>query len=62
MIRSFLSRPTTIGEAIMKTITSALLVLSVLAGVVGKVFADENDGKSTNLEQMDRESRGGQGQ
>ena len=46
----------------MKTITSALLALSVLAGIAGQVFADENDGKSTNLEQMDRESRGGQGQ
>jgi hypothetical protein len=41
---------------------SALLALSVLAGVAGSSMADENDGKSTNLQQMDRESRGGQGQ
>ena len=47
---------------IMKTITSAVLALSALAGMASQVFADENDGKSTNLEQMDRESRGGQGQ
>jgi hypothetical protein len=56
---------TTIGEEIMKIIAStlsALLALSVLAGVAGSSMADENDGKSTNLQQMDRESRGGQGQ
>jgi hypothetical protein len=46
----------------MKTITSAILALSVLAGIAGRAYADENDGKSTNLQQMDRESRGGQGQ
>jgi len=41
---------------------SALLALSTLAGIAGQAMADENDGKSTNLEQMDRETRGGQGQ
>jgi hypothetical protein len=46
----------------MKIITSAILALSVLAGVASQVVADENDGKSTNLQQMDRENRGGQGQ
>jgi hypothetical protein len=46
----------------MKTIISVLLVLSALTGVAGQVMADENDGKSTRLEQMDRENRGGQGQ
>ncbi len=46
----------------MKTLTSVLLALSVLTGLAGQVMADENDGKSTRLEQMDRESRGGQGQ
>ena len=46
----------------MKTLMSALLALSALAGVAGQVMADENDGKSTNLEQMDRENRGGQSQ
>jgi hypothetical protein len=46
----------------MKIITSALLALSVLAGVASQAVADENDGKSTNLQQMDRENRGGQGQ
>jgi hypothetical protein len=46
----------------MKTLMSALLALSALAGVASQAIADENDGKSTNLEQMDRETRGGQGQ
>jgi hypothetical protein len=46
----------------MKTLTSVLLALSVLTGLAGQVMADENDGKSTRLEQMDREGRGGQGQ
>jgi hypothetical protein len=46
----------------MKIITSAILALSVLAGVASQAVADENDGKSTNLQQMDRENRGGQGQ
>jgi hypothetical protein len=46
----------------MKTIASTILALSVLAGVAGQALADENDGKSTNLQQMDRENRGGQGQ
>jgi hypothetical protein len=46
----------------MKTLTSVLLALSVLTGLAGQVMADENDGKSTRLEQMDRENRGGQGQ
>ena len=46
----------------MKTVMSALLALSALAGVASPAIADENDGKSTNLEQMDRETRGGQGQ
>jgi hypothetical protein len=46
----------------MKIITSALLALSVLAGIASQAVADENDGKSTNLQQMDRENRGGQGQ
>ena len=41
---------------------SALLALSVLASVAGSSMADENDGRSTNLQQMDRENRGGQGQ
>jgi hypothetical protein len=49
-------------ETIMKTVMSALLALSALAGVASQAIADENDGKSTNLEQMDRETRGGQGQ
>jgi len=46
----------------MKITTSAILALSVLAGVASQAVADENDGKSTNLQQMDRENRGGQGQ
>jgi hypothetical protein len=46
----------------MKIITSAILALSVLAGVASQAVADENDGKSTNIQQMDRENRGGQGQ
>jgi hypothetical protein len=49
------------GRTIMNTITSALLALALLAGFAGQLRADENDGKSINLEQMDRESRGGQG-
>jgi len=49
-------------ETIMKTVMSALLALSALAGVASQAIADENDGKSVNLEQMDRETRGGQGQ
>jgi hypothetical protein len=49
-------------ETPMKTVMSALLALSALAGVASQAIADENDGKSVNLEQMDRETRGGQGQ
>jgi len=47
---------------IIASTLSALLALSVLASVAGPSMADENDGKSTNLQQMDRENRGGQGQ
>ena len=43
-------------------IAASILALSALAGVASQAIADENDGKSTNLEQMDRETRGGQGQ
>jgi hypothetical protein len=46
----------------MKIITPIVLALSVLAGIASQATADENDGKSLNLHQMDRESRGGQSQ
>ena len=46
----------------MKRLISALLALSAVAGIAGQALADQNDGKSTNLEQMDRENRGGQSQ
>ena len=45
----------------MKTLMSALLALSALVGIAGQALAD-NDGKSTDFEQMDRENRGGQSQ
>ena len=43
----------------MKTFLAALLALSALVGVAGQALADENDGKSTNLQQMEREGRAG---
>ena len=46
----------------MKTFMSLLLALSALVGVAGQALADENDGKSLNFQQMDRENRGGQSQ
>jgi hypothetical protein len=46
----------------MKTLISALLALSALVSIAGQAQADQNDGKSTNFEQMDRENRGGQAQ
>jgi hypothetical protein len=51
----------------MKTLTSTLLALSVLAGVSGRVIAQGPTDPSPNdtknfYEQLDREGRGGQGQ
>ena len=46
----------------MKRFVSALLALAALVGVAGQALADQNDGKSLNFDQMDRENRGGQGQ
>ena len=50
----------------MKAIASAVLALSVLVGIAGQDYAETADEMSANnpkyLDQLDRESRGGQGQ
>ena len=50
----------------MKIMTATALALSILAGIAGQVYAQSADEMSANnakyLDQLDRESRGGQGQ
>jgi hypothetical protein len=50
----------------MRAITSTLLALSVLTGIVGQVYAQTNEpdpnASKQFYEQLDRETRGGQGQ
>jgi hypothetical protein len=57
------------GASIMKTIASAAsaaLAFSILAGIAGQVYAESANEMSPNnpgyIYQLDRESRGGQGQ
>jgi hypothetical protein len=54
------------GASIMKTIASAALAFSILAGIAGQVYAESVNEMSPNqpgyIDQLDRESRGGQGQ
>jgi hypothetical protein len=60
------ARATSMGEWIMKIMTATALALSILAGIAGQVYAQSADEMSANnakyLDQLDRESRGGQGQ
>ena len=50
----------------MKTIAATALALSILAGIAGQVYAQSANEMNANnekyLDQLDRESRGGQGQ
>jgi hypothetical protein len=50
----------------MKTFASAALALSILAGIAGQVYAETANEMNANnpgyLDQLDRETRGGQGQ
>jgi hypothetical protein len=54
------------GASIMKTIASVALAFSILAGIAGQVYAESANEMSPNqpgyIDQLDRESRGGQGQ
>jgi hypothetical protein len=60
------SKSNSMGESIMKTIASAALAFSILAGIAGQVYAQSANEMNPNnpgyIDQLDRESRGGQGQ